>query len=493
MSRGTVEENLMDFGSTTPDSSYESFGVTADQLSGLTTLALRIGNALGLSSEHKAVLTHFTLPTGVQLKAVEQLNALAADVAALKSEVQQMQQVTVDNPVLTATQKVDINNACKLITYVPSRTKYDNDSILIKVLRYLKDNCQKNSFTAHFANPTSTFDLVLKKAIRQSALYAKNIIKDKKWFETTLGVTAEGVTRSANIIAEAMVGTKDNVGIQHINRLLMMRYFIRRWSNVEHGIMDISGFDDDEFFERASKTETEDHKPDFWRDADNFLAFKTEGVVKQLPKKDRRKKRKMAEEPQQTAKAFGSCFKSKEWLEFYEQRVAFEIKIFPEDKIPKIPQKESTPATPTPTSLSIQQPIPLVMTGHDFHHQLCTPSNNGSTGPSQCETPLNSSAARNGQSLPPLNGIFQPSHAGGIGFQQPLTVGLGAFTGIRNQSMFNTSNGGLSLPPQNGQMGGISFVDTHSNFVRIPGEAGGESRRSSSTGWSRAGDALDAE
>ncbi|KAJ3859718.1 hypothetical protein EV359DRAFT_67926 [Lentinula novae-zelandiae] len=200
---------------------------------------------------------------------------------------------------------------------------------------------------------------VLNKYIRDKALYAKKIIKDE-WIRSTNG----GVTKSAEMIAETMVGLSVNIGLQHTGHLLLARYFLHLWDDSQTpGIESAQPFDkfsseDDEFFaHKAHEDNGNAESKGFWNDFNDFLIWKSEGQFKHKTKdvKKKRKKNDSDNAPKLIKKpgcAYGANFILVEWVKFYKQRAAYEMEMFPDDiAIPRI-QPESVP-----------QPSSMMMSG----------------------------------------------------------------------------------------------------------------------------------
>ncbi|KAJ4498532.1 hypothetical protein C8R41DRAFT_916421 [Lentinula lateritia] len=290
---------------------------------------------------------------GILLKNREDLSMLHANVLSIQNQLRQMHQMTEENISLNAAQKADVLNACKNIVYGPRRMSYHNAAIVSDVL-----NSAQNSFKAHFETPSSAFGQVLNKYIRDKASYAKNIIKDK-WINRA----SERVTKAAKMLAETMVGSTVNIGLQHTGRLLLARYFWRHWDesqnpgNVTTWPFDKCSSKDHEFFtHKAHEDKGDAESKGFWNDLNDFLIWKTEGQFKH--ETNQTKKRRKKNDPENAPKlikkpglVYGADFVSAEWVKFYKERAAYEMELFPEDKIAAIPQVQPD-SVPQPTSMT---------------------------------------------------------------------------------------------------------------------------------------------
>ncbi|GAW00679.1 hypothetical protein LENED_002223 [Lentinula edodes] len=404
------------------------------ELSLASSVAIQVANFIGLSQEHRAILLHISqdIPNnsqeqltpmfwalGILLKNREDSSLLRADIILIQNQLRQMHQSSEENVSLSATQKTDVLNACKNVVYGPRRMSYHNTAIVSDVLRYLNQNSSQNSFRAHFENPSSTFGQVLNKYIRDKASYAKNIIKDE-WIRSMNG----GVTKSAEMIAETMVGSTVNIGLQHTGRLLLAESKARgHLISLALRMMNFSPT-------RLTRTMA-------------MLSLRGSGMTSMIFSSGNLK---LIKKP---GRAYGANFISVEWVEFYKQRAAYEMEMFPDDKIAAIPRVQPE---------SVPQPSSMMMSGAAV---MQTPQTHRSniliypTGQFSSPAPHMSGLGETHSPTPRMSGpalfnVFNNNHSPALsshGQSSPYVLGMNTPTNVPQTQGRNTPIG------MQGQMG----------------------------------------
>ncbi|KAJ4467656.1 hypothetical protein C8J55DRAFT_492569 [Lentinula edodes] len=348
-----------------------------------------VSGNLGLEDSHRDALVEFAqyfddtvaLPVtagfiylaGSQFKVQEETAALRQEVAVMQENIAKFSSNAQNNFVISPAHKSDLLVASKIVLYSPTRISYSNDAVIADVYKYLKENAKQNTFTQFFSTETTSTRRVFTAAARSQASYAKTTLKDT-WMELSLDL---GITAATEQVAKAMLGSSEAIGAQHTSRLLLVRRFCRerndrilkakarpltipttktRNKNSKRKKRGGDNFSSTQSIENSEElVDCESNNgsdeevgtiPDFWTDFDRYLKGKIDG------KSEGKGRKRQMEGEGEVSRGWGKTFKSKEWMDFYEECIVQELLQHPEDTIPSIPRTRPQVNTQIPPLIS---------------------------------------------------------------------------------------------------------------------------------------------
>ncbi|KAJ7050161.1 hypothetical protein C8F01DRAFT_1179609 [Mycena amicta] len=290
-----------------------------------------ISNEFQLAPEHRNDLHTFRMladqPGGENLQMVYLLAAVfkctelgervSNNYNIVKDVLEQAMAAIGQNLAVTKGQKADMRIVCHIKVFDPKRTSYDNDTLCEEVLAHLKKNRDTNDFKAVFQSNAQNRLRAVTTQIRTECTYAKSDLRGliKADRQVCLTVATSNATRK-------MTGSADNITVNHVFRMALLRRFARENPNLledikESGSNKRARNDDNNHDDTPTIRRPRTNEADSWWG--KFSAFLAE---------------KSAE--------WGSDMKSAGWSEYLNSAIAQERSRFPNDAIDLIPQAFTT-------------------------------------------------------------------------------------------------------------------------------------------------------